>query len=72
MLLVAIGGTEAADRLFVDSISWGAASGGGKPTESISISFAQVTFDYYSQDEKGAKKDKVTGGWNIKTNAAAA
>lgn len=59
-------------QVFVDSISWGAASGGGKPSESISISFAQVTFDYYSQDEKGAKKDKVTGGWNIKTNAAAA
>jgi len=59
-------------QVFVDSISWGGASGAGKPTESVSLSYAEITFEYYSQDEKGAKKDKVSGGWNIKTNAAAA
>ena len=59
-------------EVYVDNISWGAASGGGKPSESISISFAEIKFDYYSQDEKGAKKDKVSGGWNVKQNAAAA
>jgi type VI secretion system secreted protein Hcp len=59
-------------QVFIDNISWGASSGGGKPSESISVSFAEVSFEYYSQDDKGAKKDKVSGGWNIKTNAAAA
>jgi type VI secretion system secreted protein Hcp len=59
-------------EVYIDSISWGASSGGGKPSESVSISFAQISFDYYSQDEKGAKKDKVSGGWNVKQNAAAA
>ena len=59
-------------QVFVDNISWGASSGGGKPSETVSISFAEIKFDYYSQDEKGAKKDKVSGGWNVKQNAAAA
>jgi len=59
-------------EVYIDSISWGASSGGGKPTESVSISFAQITFEYYSQDDKGAKKDKVSGGWSVKQNAAAA
>jgi type VI secretion system secreted protein Hcp len=59
-------------QVFIDNISWGASSGGGKPSESVSISFAEIKFDYFSQDDKGAKKDKVSGGWNVKTNAAAA
>lgn len=59
-------------EVYIDNISWGASSGGGKPSESVSISFAQISFDYYSQDEKGAKKDKMSGGWNVKQNAAAA
>ena len=59
-------------QVFIDSISWGASSGGGKPSESVSVSFAEITFEYYSQDDKGAKKDKVSGGWSIKQNAAAA
>jgi type VI secretion system secreted protein Hcp len=59
-------------QVFVDNISWGASSGGGKPSETVSISFAEIKFEYYSQDEKGAKKDKVAGGWNTKQNAAAA
>jgi type VI secretion system secreted protein Hcp len=59
-------------QVYIDNVSWGASSGGGKPSESVSISFAEIKFDYYSQDEKGAKKDKVTGGWDVKQNAAAA
>lgn len=59
-------------QVYIDNVSWGASSGGGKPSESVSISFAKITFDYYSQDDKGAKKDKVSGGWDVKQNAAAA
>lgn len=57
-------------EIFVDSISWGGASGGGKPSESVSLSFAEVKLIYHSQDEQGAKKDKVEAGWNVKTNSA--
>ena len=49
-------------QVFIDNISWGASSGGGKPTESVSISFAEIKFDYFSQDDKGAKKDDAKGG----------
>jgi type VI secretion system secreted protein Hcp len=59
-------------QVYIDNVSWGASSGGGKPSESVSVSFAEISFDYYSQDDKGAKKDKVSGGWNVKQNAAAA
>lgn len=59
-------------QVFIDNISWGGSSGGGKPTESLSISFKEVKITYWSQDEKGAKKEKAEGGWNVSTNAAAA
>ena len=59
-------------QVFVDSIQWAGSQGSGKPSESVSLSFAQITFDYYSQTEKGGKGDKMQGGWNIKTNVAAA
>jgi type VI secretion system secreted protein Hcp len=59
-------------QVFIDSISWGASSGGGKPSESVTMSFAEVKFTYWSQSEKGAKDQKGEAGWNVKTNAAAA
>jgi type VI secretion system secreted protein Hcp len=59
-------------QVFIDSISWGAASGGGKPSESVSISFAEVKFEYFAQTETGGKGEKGVGGWNVQTNAAAA
>ena len=59
-------------QVFVDNVNWGAASGGGKPSESVSLSFAECKFTYWSQTEKGAKGDKTEAGWNVKTNAAAA
>lgn len=59
-------------QVFIDSVNWGAAAGGGKPTETVSVSFAECKFTYWSQDEKGGKKEKAEAGWNVKTNAAAA
>src|SRR5437016_92647 len=38
------------EQVFVDSISWGAASGGEKPSESVSFSFAKIQVDYKMQD----------------------
>lgn len=59
-------------QVFVDSVNWGGSSGGGKPSESITLSFAECKFTYWSQNEKGAKDQKAEAGWNVKTNAAAA
>jgi type VI secretion system secreted protein Hcp len=59
-------------QVFVENINWGASQGGGKPSESVSLTFASIAFDYFPQDEKGAKGSKASGGWNIKTNAAVA
>lgn len=59
-------------QVFIDSISWGGASGGGKPSESVALSFREVKITYWSQSEKGAKDQKAEGGWNLLTNAAAA
>jgi type VI secretion system secreted protein Hcp len=58
-------------EVFVDNVSVGGASGGGKPSESVSLSFAEFKLTYQSQDEKGAKKDKVEFGFNLKKNAPA-
>src|SRR5215831_10150955 len=52
-------------QVYVDNISWGGASGGGKPTESISFSFKEVKITYWSQSEAGAKDQKAEGGWNV-------
>lgn len=59
-------------QVFVDSVQWGAASGGNKPSETASLSFAECKITYWSQSEKGAKGEKTEAGWNVKTNAAAA
>jgi type VI secretion system secreted protein Hcp len=60
------------EQVYVDNISWGGASGGGKPTESISLSFATVKIEYYPQNADGTKGDKIPAGWNIQKNVAAA
>jgi len=59
-------------QVFVDSVNWGAAAGGGKPSESVALSFAECKITYWSQSDKGAKDKKAEAGWNVKTNAAAA
>src|SRR3954447_25799057 len=56
-------------QVFIDNVSWGAASGGGKPSESVSISFAECHFTYWTQSDKGAQDKKSEAGWNVKTNA---
>jgi type VI secretion system secreted protein Hcp len=59
-------------QVFVDTISWGASSGGGKPGETVNLSFTECKITYWSQSEKGAKDKKAEAGWNVQTNAAAA
>lgn len=55
-------------EVFIDSISWGGAAGGGKPSESVSFSFKTIKMEYYQQDETGKGKKVGNAGWNVSTN----
>lgn len=55
-------------QVFVDSVSWGAASGGEKPSESVSFSFATVTFSYTEQAGTGSGETAVPAGWDLQKN----
>lgn len=55
-------------EVFIDSISWGGAAGGGKPSESLSVSFNQITVNYWPQDATGKLGSVIPAGWNVSTN----
>jgi type VI secretion system secreted protein Hcp len=57
-------------QVFIDSISWGGSSGGGKPAESVSFSFASIKFTYTPQLATGGGGSPQLFGWNISQNAA--
>jgi type VI secretion system secreted protein Hcp len=59
-------------EVYIDSISWGGASEAGKPTESLTLSFAKIEIEYYPQKEDGSRGDKVPAGWDLRKNIAAA
>lgn len=59
-------------QVFVDSISWGSASGGEKPSESIALSAASVKITYSAQTAKGSAQKGPSAGWDLKKNALVA
>jgi type VI secretion system secreted protein Hcp len=56
------------EEVFVDSVSWGGASGGGKPSESTSMSFKKITMTYWPQKGDGTLGDKIQTGWDVSIN----
>ena len=58
-------------QVFVDSFSVGGASQGGKPSESVSFSFAEIKLKYTAQDEKGGQGDKLEYAFNVQKNEPA-
>jgi type VI secretion system secreted protein Hcp len=56
-------------EVFIDSVSWGGADGGGKPHESLSFSFKQIKVNYWPQKADGSLDSPVIVGWNTSTNA---
>jgi len=58
------------EEIFVDSISWGGAAGGGKPSESVSISYKKITVTYVPQNADGSGGTKLPAIWNVQKNAA--
>ena len=57
-------------EVFIDSISWGGAAGGGKPSESLSVSCKVLSVTYWPQNSDGSLGSKIVKGWNQTTNAA--
>lgn len=57
-------------EVFIDSISWGGAAGGGKPSESLSVSAKSLAITYWSQAGDGTLTKVATKGWNQTTNTA--
>jgi type VI secretion system secreted protein Hcp len=58
-------------EVFVDSVSWGGAAGGGKPSESVALSFKAIKMTYLPQNADGSKGSKQEASWDIKVNKAA-
>jgi type VI secretion system secreted protein Hcp len=59
-------------EVFVDSISWGGAAGGGKPSESVSLSAKSLTITYWPQGSDGKLGTKIPFGWDVSKNTKAA
>jgi type VI secretion system secreted protein Hcp len=57
-------------EVFIDSISWGGAAGGGKPSESLSLSFKSLMVTYSPQNADGTLGNKVPKGWDVSLNKA--
>jgi len=56
---------------FIDSISWGGSAGGGKPSESVVMSFSSMKITYFPQSEDGSQGTQQQGSWDIKKNTPA-
>ena len=57
-------------EVFVDSVSWGGSAGGGKPSESVSLSAKSLMITYTPQNADGSLGTQIPKGWNQTTNAA--
>jgi len=55
---------------FIDSISWGGAAGGGKPSESLSLSAKSIMVTYWPQNGDGTLGTQIPKGWDQNKNAA--
>ena len=56
------------DTVMIDSVSWGGSSGGGKPSESVSLSFQKIMISYWPQDATGKLGSKIPAGWDTLKN----
>ena len=57
--------------VMISSMHNGATADDDRPTESLSLNFAEFSVEYTPQDEKGAGAGAVTGAWKVAKNEAA-
>jgi type VI secretion system secreted protein Hcp len=56
------------ENVLIDSVSWGGSAGGGKPSESVSLSFQKITVSYWPQNADGKLGSKIPAGWDVSKN----
>ncbi|HTU65317.1 MAG TPA: type VI secretion system tube protein Hcp [Steroidobacteraceae bacterium] len=59
------------EKILVSSMSTGGSGGEERLTENVTINFATVKMEYWTQGEKGAKGKNSNFGWDIPANAKA-
>ena len=57
------------EKVMVTNIAMGGSTGGDRFTEAVTLNFAEVKFENFKQDEKGATKSAGTAHWDIVGNA---
>lgn len=55
-------------KVLVTSVSTGGSGGEDRLTENVTLNFAEVKFEYFMQDEKGATASGGKLAWNIAGN----
>jgi len=55
-------------EVFISSWSQSAADGSGLPTESVSLNFSKIEFDYKAQKADGTLDASTKKGWDVKVN----
>ena len=55
-------------EVFIDNITWGAVSNGGKPSETLSLSCKSLQITYTPQSTDGSLGSKIVAGWDVSTN----
>jgi type VI secretion system secreted protein Hcp len=55
---------------FVSSYNISGHQGGGMPTESFSLNYDKIEFEYKTQDDKGNLGPAIKTGWKTSTNKA--
>jgi type VI secretion system secreted protein Hcp len=56
------------EGILVSGYTTGGSSGGDIPSETISLNFAKVKVEYWSQTDKGAKNENANFAWDISKN----
>jgi type VI secretion system secreted protein Hcp len=54
--------------VLISSVSTSGASGGDRPTESLSLNFSKIEFSYARQKPDGSFEAPIKTGWDIKQN----
>jgi len=55
-------------KCLVSSLSTGGSGGEDRLTENVTLNFAEVKYEYFGQDEKGATKSAGDFNWDIAKN----
>jgi type VI secretion system secreted protein Hcp len=56
--------------VLISSVQTSGASGGDRPTESLSLNFTKIEFSYARQKPDGSFEPPIQTGWDIKLNVA--